>query len=210
MASAGASSASSSPSPSPTPPPGPVDTRRFFTDLRAQVDAQDSVRVALESPYESIFAELQPSTNSARITLHDPDQWLNVVIIGKRYWTNDEEKSGAPWIPVAQPPGAVQEALPAYQFEQWRSGARSVTRGQTETVEGHQITSYSIVVKAEQAYQVLGLQPPTSGPPTVTVLLRLDERGLPTRATAAVEDGSLDIEYIDWGAPIEVVAPPVG
>ncbi|MBM6401677.1 hypothetical protein [Phycicoccus sonneratiae] len=208
-ASVGAST-TTSPSTSPSLPSGKVDAARFFDDLADRVTDADTVDVELESPYESIQAEWQPSTSSARVGFQDSEQWLRVVVIGEQAWTLDEEKTDAPWRKVAEPPDVIQEALPSLQVDTWRDGTRSVTRGPSEVVEGHRITSYSLAVRAEQAYAVLGIDPPAKGPATVPVLLRLDDEGMPVQASMKVADGRLDIRYSGWGADLEIVAPPVG
>ncbi|QIM22229.1 hypothetical protein G7075_15575 [Phycicoccus sp. HDW14] len=206
------SSASASPSasPSPTPKPGRVDTRAFFDDLEAAVAGQDTADVHLESPYEGIYAEIQTSTASMRVQYQDADRWLRVVVIGDRAWTLDENATDAPWKKVTHAPDDIRKAVPAHLVREWRAGARSVTRGSTETVEGHRITSYTVVLSAERAYGAIGLEAPRKGPSTVRLLVRLDERGLPTEASAALDKGKLEIEYRSWGAALEIVAPPVG
>lgn len=204
------SSPTVSASPTPAPAAGRVDAREFFDELERRARAEDTVQVIVDSPYMFLNGSWQESTKSAHLLLHDADRWLNVVIIGHRVYTSDENVTAGPWSRVKDVPDGVEGSSVANQIAQWRSRTRSVTRGSTVVVEGHRLTSYVLVVPAAQAYAAVGLVAPRGVPATMAVTLRLDEDGLPRDAKATMEGDPLTIEYTGWGADLEVVAPPLG
>lgn len=208
--SAPSSSAPAPSTPAPPEPPGPVKVGPFFDALERQIRAADTAYVATESDYAAVYAEISESTSSIRLHLEDADRQMRVVIIGKRTWTLDESGGGTTWRAAKKVPDGVEAALPANQVSQWRDGARSVTRGASEVVEGHTLTSYSLVVAADEAWGAIGVARQPGSPRTITYRLRLDEKGLPRDATASLGDAKVRIDYAKWGEPVEVVPPSVG
>lgn len=214
-AAGGASAPATSPAPSSAasstsaaPAPGPVDAGAFLGGLRKRVEGQDSVNVVVDSDYEFLNADLLLSTGSQRVLLRDAEQSLNVVVIDGVVWTQDEEPLGSPWTEADERPEGLEAADPSHHVRAWQEGVRSVTRGRTEVVEGHTLTTYAVTVRADAAWAALGMVTQPGSPDTVTYIVRVDEDGLLRDANATMGDSRVTITYAGWGAPLEIVAPP--
>ncbi|WP_404351524.1 hypothetical protein LG324_02445 [Phycicoccus jejuensis] len=191
-----------------TPAPGPVDAEAFLGGLLEKVEGQDSVNVVVDSDYEFLNADLLLSTGAQRVLLRDAEQSLNVVVIDDVVWTQDEEPLGSPWTEVDERPEGLEAAGPSHHVRAWQDGVRSVTRGRTEVVEGHTLTTYAVAVRADAAWAALGMVTQPGSPGTVTYIVRVDEDGLLRDANATMGDSRVTITYDGWGAPLEIVAPP--
>ena len=196
--------------PSGSPSPSVVDPESFLDDLAARVDAAHSVVVTLEAPGLSASASMDLAAGAARVLWRDEEGGIYVVVVDGSTYTSDADQVAAPWRQVASTRVPLAGLAPSAHVAGWRAGVREVTRLGSETIEGHELTSYALVIDARRAFAARGAPPPAGSPPTVTYTLRLDESGLPRDASVDLGGDRFGFGHQGWGAPIEGVAPPLG
>lgn len=204
-----ASVASTSSAPA-SPSDAPVDAEVFLEDLAARVDAVDSVVVTLEAPGLFASSTMDLAAGAARVLWRDEEGAVYVVVVDGQTYTSDADKIAAPWHRVSSTRVPVEQLVPSAHVAGWRAGIREVTRLGSETIEGHELTSYGLVIDTEKTFAAQGASPPPGSPATVTYILRLDETGLPRDASLDLDGDLFVFGYESWGAGLEVVAPPVG
>lgn len=230
--SASSSSASESSEPtesSDTESGGEVDPADFVDDLKSGLEASTTARMTMHMDMagQAIHADgavdYTTTPPQMSMTMESPaaaGQTMEMRFVDKVLYMNMGQMTGNKFVkydlsdPDNLPPGMDQLTStmnPLAAFDSFEKGVQSVVFVGDEEVSGEEAGHYEVTVDTSKIEQFKQLQTQTQLPETVVYDLWLDDDNRMRKMTMAMDMGTpmeLEVEFADWGAPVEITAPP--
>jgi len=146
---------------------------------------------------------------AATFTIDSEDSSTQVVLVDGVVYSKDTADSDARWqvMPPDQGAELVDGMSPEGTFLAMRSAATSVTSKGSEQVEGTPTTHYVLTLDPGSAGENAGVTP-SPGTPDLVYDVWVGDDGLLRRISYSAGASTLVVDYLKWGEPVDVVAPP--
>jgi len=182
----------------------------FLTGLQAAADDAGSVSMTMKGNVMQGNGAIRfGADRAATFTVDSEGGSTQLVLVDGVVYSKDTGDPSARWqvMPADQGAQLVDGLSPEGTFLAMRSAATSVTSKGAERIEGTPTTHYVLTLDPASAGANAGVTPSPGTPDLVYDFWVGDDDQL-RRIAYSAGTSSLVVDYLGWGKPVDVVAPP--
>lgn len=188
----------------------PASPSQFLDRLADGIATHDTVSVVGKGVTFTGGGDMDYENGAYRLNVvtEDGDTIHIVGLEGKVY--TQENTDGGTWTTIDPDQVDFDQLSPTGSLAAWRAGATSLRTAGAETIKGAPTTHYVLTVDLAKALTAQGASAPQGAPSSVDYSIYVDEQFLMRRVTLALGGSEQTFDFSQWGAPLEIVAPPLG
>jgi hypothetical protein len=188
------------------PSPESLEPSVFLDGLQAAMEDTGTARFSTDGFAMTAEGAFDLGRGAVRASATIEGMPLTVIVVDGSAYLQDEQSDT--WQVV--PDGTVDTGAftPEGTFAAWRAAAVSVETVGEEAIDGRPYTRYALVMDTAKVFARQDKAPPEGAPETFAYDVWADDTQLLRRVSFDVQGQRQVMDYTDWGAAVEIEAPP--